>query len=211
MQFVHIAHSALFVKIYFKKNISAWKCVAFCLAISAFSNTGSIVYLLSGVMLLRDLEQKFVNSNVNAFIRGLLNKFEVAVEYDNQHLLIPSLLPKQNDGGVSIPMVRNQPGTSVAEDEVRKTSSEGCLVSHTPPCANSFLYFLHSLLKYDVSDMLRECHCSVEFRTTANMQRKLTLYSTVNLVTAPRWNCPYVWTLSWNIERILMSTSFPLY
>lgn len=77
---------------------------------------------MAGVMLIRDLEQKFINSNVNAFIRGLLNKFEVAVEYDNQHLLIPSLLPKRNDA-ISIQMVRiPQPDDHIDEQVCKPLS-----------------------------------------------------------------------------------------
>ena len=45
-------------------------------------------------MRVRDLYRHYKNSDtIGRYILSLLNKFEVAVQYDSDHLLLPSLLP----------------------------------------------------------------------------------------------------------------------
>ncbi|XP_033120529.1 leucine-rich repeat serine/threonine-protein kinase 1-like isoform X2 [Anneissia japonica] len=51
----------------------------------------------SGVMKIDDLKMKFQSSGVKHYILSLLNKFEVAVAFDSEHLLIPSLLPQEGE------------------------------------------------------------------------------------------------------------------
>ena len=57
-------------------------------------------------MLIQDLHRKFQDSSVKDFILSLLNKFEVAVTYDQDHLLIPSRLPREGNSSTVIPMNR---------------------------------------------------------------------------------------------------------
>jgi hypothetical protein len=48
----------------------------------------------TGVMKLRDMYQLYRNSDkIGQYILSLLNKFEVALQFDSEHLLLPSLLP----------------------------------------------------------------------------------------------------------------------
>lgn len=60
------------------------------------------IYLLQGIMKLDDLKHVFKSSSLNlsnaqSYIVNLLNKFEVALTWDNRTLLIPSLLPCEED------------------------------------------------------------------------------------------------------------------
>ncbi len=64
--------------------------------IAASSNSSSFV----GLMRLDDLKVLFKSSrfsptNIRNYILNLLQKFEVAMTWDNKHLLIPSLLPDE--------------------------------------------------------------------------------------------------------------------
>ncbi|XP_071957190.1 leucine-rich repeat serine/threonine-protein kinase 1-like [Antedon mediterranea] len=59
-----------------------------------------------GVMKIDDLKMKFQSSGVRHYILSLLNKFEVAVAFDTEHLLIPSLLPQEGEM-ICIPVNRD--------------------------------------------------------------------------------------------------------
>ncbi|XP_071801091.1 leucine-rich repeat serine/threonine-protein kinase 1-like isoform X3 [Asterias amurensis] len=67
-----------------------------------------------GVMLIEDLHRKFEDSSVKEFILTLLNKCEVAVTYDNKHVLVPSRLPVEGLDMTMIPLIREQV-TSIKE------------------------------------------------------------------------------------------------
>lgn len=52
----------------------------------------------SGIMKLKDMYQLYKDSDrIGQYILGLLNKFEVALQFDSDHLLLPSLLPTDED------------------------------------------------------------------------------------------------------------------
>ena len=63
---------------------------------------------LPGVMLIKDLHRKFQDSSVKDFILNLLNKCEVAVTYDNEHILVPSRLPVEGLDMTMIPLIREK-------------------------------------------------------------------------------------------------------
>ena len=71
---------------------------------------------VSGIMRTEDLKILFKNTtfraeDIKTYIIDLLNKFEVALLWDNENLLIPSLLPTEMD------MRREQPGCDVRVGE----------------------------------------------------------------------------------------------
>ena len=62
----------------------------------------TLVLNFLGIMKLSDLKHIFKSSSVSStdtrsYIVSLLNKFEVALTWDNCSLLIPSLLPSEED------------------------------------------------------------------------------------------------------------------
>ncbi|KAL4240953.1 hypothetical protein ACF0H5_001736 [Mactra antiquata] len=53
------------------------------------------LYSKQGIMKVKDLFKKYRDSNkIGKYILSLLNKFEVALQFDAEHLLLPSLLPE---------------------------------------------------------------------------------------------------------------------
>lgn len=55
-------------------------------------------YSKNGVMRLSDMYKLYKDSDkLGRYILSLLNKFEVALQFDNEHLLLPSLLPRDED------------------------------------------------------------------------------------------------------------------
>lgn len=49
---------------------------------------------VAGIIKLRDMYQLYNDSDrIGQYILNLLNKFEVALQFDTEHLLLPSLLP----------------------------------------------------------------------------------------------------------------------
>ena len=54
---------------------------------------------LKGVMRLKSLEFLFksARSQIGDYITNLLNKFEVALQFDKEYLLLPSLLPTETE------------------------------------------------------------------------------------------------------------------
>lgn len=61
-----------------------------------------------GIMKIEDLKHVFKSSNcapndAKTYILSLLNKFEVALTWDNRTLLIPSLLPKEAQLRLGLP------------------------------------------------------------------------------------------------------------
>lgn len=76
---------------------------------------GPKIFVFAGVMRLEDLNHVFKSSNLGdvetkGYIVHLLNKFEVALTWDNRTLLIPSLLPTEDD--IYTPSVRVKVGTA---------------------------------------------------------------------------------------------------
>ena len=87
-----------------------------------------------GIMRTEDLKILFKNTtfraeDIKTYIIDLLNKFEVALLWDNENLLIPSLLPTETD------MRREQPGCDVRVSESCRCSNE------------SFVFLAHLYVK----------------------------------------------------------------
>lgn len=81
-------------------NIS--KLNIFCIYLTNMGNTDLELLISTGIMKLDDLKHVFKSSNLGpvdtrGYIVNLLNKFEVALTWDNRTLLIPSLLPAEDD------------------------------------------------------------------------------------------------------------------
>lgn len=74
----------------------------FCKHLANKGNTELDLLVSVGIMKLDDLKHVFKSSNLGpvdtrGYIVNLLNKFEVALTWDNRTLLIPSLLPAEDD------------------------------------------------------------------------------------------------------------------
>lgn len=74
----------------------------FCKHLAKKGNTELDLLVCVGIMKLDDLKHVFKSSNLGpvdtrGYIVNLLNKFEVALTWDNRTLLIPSLLPAEDD------------------------------------------------------------------------------------------------------------------
>ncbi|XP_022107622.1 leucine-rich repeat serine/threonine-protein kinase 1-like isoform X2 [Acanthaster planci] len=82
-----------------------------------------------GVMLIKDLHRKFQDSSVKDFILNLLNKCEVAVTYDNEHILVPSRLPVEGLDMTMIPLIREK---DVIQKESPQTTSPSSSASPSP-------------------------------------------------------------------------------
>ncbi|CAH1799323.1 unnamed protein product [Owenia fusiformis] len=110
-----------------------------------------------GVMRTADLKMLFKNSSfrpddINQYIINLLNKFEIALLWDSQHLLIPSLLPTERqlkceyqEYSVRIPVkgTRGKRGTSITvyknQIEPEEDPTKMPLPPETP-CGKSCFY-----------------------------------------------------------------------
>ncbi|XP_038076820.1 leucine-rich repeat serine/threonine-protein kinase 1-like [Patiria miniata] len=78
-----------------------------------------------GVMLIKDLHRKFEDSSVKNFILNLLNKCEVAVTYDNEHILVPSRLPVEGLDMTMIPLIREKMASSKESARAYSPTSSG--------------------------------------------------------------------------------------
>ncbi|RZF41154.1 hypothetical protein LSTR_LSTR013926 [Laodelphax striatellus] len=107
----------------------------------------------TGVMKLDDLKHVFKSSNLGpvdtrGYIVNLLNKFEVALTWDNRTLLIPSLLPSEDDPhtpSVKVKIPVRSRGWAVRNKKLPPTTSATTVVgnssfyadSPTPPSTDS--------------------------------------------------------------------------